>query len=347
MSDEHAQEPEGVPRSIAPSINTEKPSTSTESSKWNSPLVLAIIAGAIALLGNALGLIGGALTTHWKAQDDYKTETLRQQGNLVLEAIKTGNLNSSQENLRLIAKAKLLGDETKEAAILDALDAGIKPVLPSSNVAQPTPTSPALFDTTQNLSSQTSCLQQAGVKYVARYYAQSAWKQLTKAEAVQLSHAGIHIIPVYEDNPTTSNYFNADRGTQDATRAVAYAETQIGQPTGTVIFYVVEYDPADADIVGPIASYFNAVKAVHSSKYKIGVFGSGTVIQYLKSKNLVDFGWLASVSNWRGYSEVRNANAWDISQLNSGIGPCGIPVDPDVINGSLKIDEISFLVSQK
>src|SRR5438045_976761 len=79
-----------------------------------------------------------------------------------------------------------------------------------------------------------TCLQEESISFVGRYYSrttQISGKKLTAAEAELLSAAGLTIVAVYEDGPTSYSYFSASRGTADADGAVQQAEA-VGQPEG-------------------------------------------------------------------------------------------------------------------
>jgi hypothetical protein len=109
---------------------------------WNSPLVLAIIASAIGLIGNAVVAVGNWETATKKSADDLRMETLKQQSTLVLERIKTGDVDRARANLQLIAKPKLLGNKEMEAAILEATQPGpniLSPSLPAPVANQSPP----------------------------------------------------------------------------------------------------------------------------------------------------------------------------------------------------------------
>ena len=100
------------------------------------------------------------------------------------------------------------------------------------------------ISTNLNVGGQASCLQQAGIGFVFRYYSlttQQAQKRLTKAEADLLSAAGLQIGVVYEDKPDVVEYFSNARGQQDGRNAFRYA-SQLPQPTGSAIYFAVDYD---------------------------------------------------------------------------------------------------------
>ena len=180
-------------------------------------------------------------------------------------------------------------------------------------------------------SSSITCLQSEGISFVGRYYSRTTHiegKKLTASEAILLSQAGLEIVAVYEDGPTSASYFSAERGTEDGAGAIEQAQG-VGQPHGSVIYFTVDYDATEEDIAGPIAAYFSAVDAELRGMYDVGVYGSGAVCMAMLAGGLAKIAWLAQSTGWTGYSKVTD---WSIKQ-----GPeqsiCGLNSDSDVAHG--------------
>jgi hypothetical protein len=325
-------------------------------SSWSSPLVVAIIAGTIALLGNALALFGNGLTAYWKSDADLKIEALRQQGNLVLEAIKTGDTSRARENLQLIAKAKLLGNDTREVAILEALKDGLRPGLPPPSSNQPLTRAPftpetTMFDTPTNLTSQLACFKGMGVKYVARYYSsRDLPKRLTSEEAIALAQAGIKIIVVFLDRGTMPDKFSALIGKAHASAAIEHAQKIVRQPAGSAIFFAVDFDALERDVGDNIIPYFKAIRDVVQElpvdqRYKVGAYGSGSVITALLDGGLIDYSWLSAPLGWRGSREFQRSGNWDFQQLPAEEERCGAFMDRNLIRPGLDIERVAFAVA--
>lgn len=175
-----------------------------------------------------------------------------------------------------------------------------------------------------------SCLKQNGIDFVARYYSRTTKnsnKRLSLEEATALNQADIALIAVYEDNPTSKDYFSSDRGKSDGKSAYAYAQ-DINQPSQSAIYFAVDYDATSQDIQGPIKEYFQGVfdglKNSSDSKpiYKIGVYGSGACCDYLrKNLNFVEFSWLAESTGWLN---SKTYNTWNIKQSIATTSLCGL-----------------------
>ena len=106
-------------------------------SRWSSPLVLAVLAAAIAALGNAAAtLLTGReqieLETT-KAAQARNTEETKAEAARILEMIKTGDPDKAAENLKFLVEAGLISDALRRASIekfLTERKAGQGPALP-------------------------------------------------------------------------------------------------------------------------------------------------------------------------------------------------------------------------
>jgi len=154
--------------------------------------------------------------------------------------------------------------------------------------------------------------------FVARYYRDPAsrWPTLSAAEAQMLSGAGVKLVAVWESHSQRPDYFSYDSGYADAQAAYRQAKA-LGQPTGSAIYFAVDYSAPEADIRGVVDAYFrgvyNGLLAASGGRleYKIGVYGSGAVCDYLKRARLVQYAWLSNSTAWSGYDRFTD---WDIRQ---------------------------------
>jgi hypothetical protein len=172
--------------------------------------------------------------------------------------------------------------------------------------------------------SQISDLVKSGVTHVGRYLGSStSWKSISKAEADALKSAGLQIVSILEKAPTKVGYFTATQGKQDAIDAYNYAQA-IGQPTGTAIYFTVDYDAQDSDF-DEILTYFQAVKA-NLKGYVIGAYGSYSVLNFLHSKNVATY-YMQTLA-WSGGKKCTFIN---IYQSTNDKTLNGIDIDDDIL----------------
>ena len=152
----------------------------------------------------------------------------------------------------------------------------------------------------------TSCIATAGMKFVVRYYSNSSSKNLSRAEAVALSNAGLQVAVVYEDF-SELKFLSSTFGDHNAAKALQLA-SEIGQPAGSAIYFAVDFDPALADVQGPVTDYFSAVGkalAVAPTRYAVGVYGSGLTCRIIRDAGLATFTWLTGSAGFRESDKFR------------------------------------------
>lgn len=169
------------------------------------------------------------------------------------------------------------------------------------------------------------------VFFIARYYSRTtkiAGKKITPAEAQLISERGFKIVAVYEDLPTTADYFSADRGKADAEGAMQQASL-IGQPKGSAIYFAVDYNAQPEDISGPIKDYFEAIAATLGDAYPAGIYGPGSACDAMLKCGYVKYAWLSQSTGFDGYNTF---TGWCINQ-----GPetsvSGLNSDVDIARG--------------
>lgn len=169
--------------------------------------------------------------------------------------------------------------------------------------------------------SQINTLKSNGVNTVGRYLSHSSWKGLSVGEVANIKVAGLQIFSIYESNPTKVSYFTADKGKSDAIDAISLAKS-LGQPEGTAIYFTVDYDANSADLPA-ILAYFKAVKT-NLTGYKVGAYGSYTVLNYLHDNNAADY-WFQTVA-WSSGQHCSFLNIYQF-QCDKTLG--GVSVDYD------------------
>lgn len=183
-------------------------------------------------------------------------------------------------------------------------------------------------------SARLQTLLNGGYTFVARYLGGNY--ALTATEKTTITNGGLYIVSIWESgSPTSSSYFTTTQGTTDATNAITAAQA-IGQPSGTPIYFTVDYDASDSDVSGAIKNYLKAVKSVFIDQgypYALGLYGSGAVLTYYK--NTFTYTWLAGATGWRGSSTYTD---WALKQHDNntalGSGSGSITIDKDDSNGA-------------
>jgi hypothetical protein len=170
-----------------------------------------------------------------------------------------------------------------------------------------------VIDTNDNVSAQLGNLKNRGVDTIGRYYSSSAWKRITKQEAVDISRAGMKIFVIFENDgdPQLTN----DNGVFHAQIAATQAQA-IGQPEGTAIYFALEHLPSGykkADIKA-IKNYMTGVKQGLNGKYKLGAYSDGAACDALLSSGICDYAWLSASLSFEGSRDFLASNRWSLAQ---------------------------------
>jgi Rv2525c-like, glycoside hydrolase-like domain/Hemopexin len=143
------------------------------------------------------------------------------------------------------------------------------------------------------------------VTFVGRYLSKGQ-ASLSPAEVTAIHNAGLKIFSIQQHCNNAAAFFDGPTGTNHATEAIQKARA-LGQPTGTPIYFAVDYDPYVAwpaqpapcaapasagSSVANVMAYFQAVSAEFAAEgkpYSIGVYGSGKLLTDLQAAGLVDY----------------------------------------------------------
>ena len=154
--------------------------------------------------------------------------------------------------------------------------------------------------------------------FVGRYYRDptSRWPALSAAEAQLVSSSGMKLVALWEFHSHRRDYFSYASGYADAAAAYRQAKA-IGQPAGSAIYFAVDFNASQPDITGPVDQYFRGIAAGltatggQNPEYRVGVYGSGAVCDYLKRAGLAEYAWLSNSTAWAGYDSFAD---WNIRQ---------------------------------
>jgi hypothetical protein len=188
------------------------------------------------------------------------------------------------------------------------------------------------FDAARDCGRFADRIKAANVDFVARYYSHTVSKNLSASEAQLLSRVGLKLVAVWESQGDHVSFFTRLQGVDDGTSAYNLA-MQVGQPSGSPIYFGVDCDPLQQDVAAAIIPYFQGVAAGFntmghgSPAYAVGVYGSGLVCSTLMRMGLATHTWLANAMGWQG---SRTYQDWQIKQhLPGDPFSLGFQVDPD------------------
>lgn len=166
-----------------------------------------------------------------------------------------------------------------------------------------------------------TAMKNAGVKFVCRYLSHdTTGKNLTEAEAKQLSSADIWIVVVWESSAkrTLSGYA---AGVADAKAAEAQAKA-CEMPAGRPIYFAVDFD-ASSGQQAAINSYLDGAASV-LGRGRVGLYAGYYVIKRAFDAGKIAYGWQTYA--WSG-------GHWDsraqLQQYSNGHRLNGVGIDYD------------------
>ena len=206
---------------------------------------------------------------------------------------------------------------------------------PQTPTPTPTPSNATNgIDTATDVSGIVDCLRGKGILFVGRYFSTYDWKVIKKEEAQKISGADIYIVSIWQESANYPEYFSYNQGKSDGKNAFKYS-AEIGQTPNTPVYFAVDFD-ATSEHKQRILDYFRGVKDGYGEylkeygiNYKIGVYGSYWVLNWLKEQGIATYFYQAYASGWSG---GENNNPWpdyDIRQVTTPQTLCGIEVDHD------------------
>lgn len=195
------------------------------------------------------------------------------------------------------------------------------------------------------------------VDYVGRYLtgtvgsgAEEVPKNLTRSEAQRIVDAKLHLIPIYQDNYPTVDYFTKSQGQKDA-RLAMKAAADLGLPAGTVIYFAIDMDMTDEQITSNGLPYFRGITSILNNGdvenyYVPGVYGTRNVSTRLSLEAGSVYSYVSNMSTGfsgnLGFSQPLN---WSFDQFfEDASGASGVPAI-DYVNVSHADEGVTALGS--
>lgn len=181
-----------------------------------------------------------------------------------------------------------------------------------------------VIDCPWDLTQHAGRLKADGVEVAIRYYnhansSRLPQKRIERSEYDTLLDAGLSLAIVFQQTGGASGHIedlDSDSGIKDAERALSLAGTY-GQPENSAIYFAVDHDYYIAEHLTSIKAYFQSVSKTLKGKYRVGVYGSGTVGKSVRDAGFADFIWLAAGIGWSGTKSLLKTDQWALYQLDS------------------------------
>ena len=159
-----------------------------------------------------------------------------------------------------------------------------------------------------------------------------------RQEVKNIENAGLSVFPIYQDGGYELNYFkDPSQGSVDAQTAILAAE-RIGIPSGTTIYFAVDFDCYSYQIDTFIIPYFEQIHMIFFSStndknYKVGIYAPRYVCTKVYEAGLASKSFVADMSTGfscnLGYSMPKNWAFDQFCELNSFSSSPSFPLDKD------------------
>jgi Domain of unknown function (DUF1906) len=176
-----------------------------------------------------------------------------------------------------------------------------------------------------------------GINTIIRYYDHEdetlPGKTLRRAERDLIMVNGFKVAVVFQHHNDRFTSFTAQRGRQDAERALALAHEN-SQLKGSAVYFGVDGAWRTSYELTNIIAYFREAKTrLADAGYRVGVYGSGLVCNALQTSGLANLCWLAAPTWWPEFHDYYPTKQWRLVQLPT-TRCAGRSVDFNLANGA-------------
>lgn len=188
-------------------------------------------------------------------------------------------------------------------------------------------------------------LQSQGYTHFGRYLVNTPGpldlnKALRRNEISTILGGGGKIWPIFQTGGDNPAHFTAKRGREVAEEA-SNAAWAYRIPAGSVIYFAVDFDVLDEEIIDRILPYFAALNAAMPnsllSTYRVGVYAPRLVCQRVTEAGLAVYSWASDMSEAfsgnKGFLLPPNWTFDQIHELDIGTGNGAIRIDRNVVSG--------------
>jgi len=125
------------------------------------------------------------------------------------------------------------------------------------------------------------------------------------------------IAVTFQQRQNQSADFNKTKGRAAGGRALDLAINTINQPEDSAIYFSVDRDFISVADLNKVDKFFEGVNETFAdagASHVIGAYGSGKVLDRLRTAGLAKFFWLAQSTGWSGFQAFKNSGRWHLLQ---------------------------------
>jgi peptidoglycan hydrolase-like protein with peptidoglycan-binding domain len=164
-------------------------------------------------------------------------------------------------------------------------------------------------------------------------------KKIQDGELAVIFGAGLRVFPIFQAGGDSLPYFSSAQGEADAATAYSAARA-FGFKRGTTIYFAVDFDAQQDDVVNRVVPYFqgiNTVMARNGNFYQVGIYGARNTCSIVSAQGLAALSFVSGMSTgFSGNLGFRLPTNWAFNQIleyTAGTGTGAIAIDKDVQSG--------------
>ena len=177
-------------------------------------------------------------------------------------------------------------------------------------------------------------LKSYGYTVVGRYLTGSS-KGLKDDEPKRILDNGLSFFPIFQETlyTDTVSKYNYNLGVSDANKAVNRA-MELGIPSGTIIYFAIDFDPIDSEISSYVIPYFNGINSA-IGQYKVGIYGTRNACTKVMGAGYAETCFVSDMSTgYSGNMGFKIPNNWNLDQFHE--------YSVTTASGSWDIDKVSY-----
>ncbi|MBZ4487140.1 DUF1906 domain-containing protein [Microbacterium sp. cx-55] len=186
-------------------------------------------------------------------------------------------------------------------------------------------------------------LRSAGYQYFGRYLTNAIDhnpdKCIKDGEVANIFAAGGRLFPLFQTGGGSASHFTEERAAEVAEEA-ANAAWAYRIPENSVIYFSVDYDAYDWEVMASIIPYFQVVNNLLSTfgrNYRVGIYGPRNVCKRVSAAGLAVYSFVSDMSTGYtgnlGHSLPSNWAFDQIQTLTVGSGASGTEIDKNIVSG--------------
>lgn len=190
-----------------------------------------------------------------------------------------------------------------------------------------------------------------GYTHIGRYLVGSE-KYITAWELDGLRAAGLKLVPIHQRFNNSVEVMTFSNGKMHGREAAARCRL-LGLPSGSTVYFTVDFDPVGESISGSVVDYFRgvneAIKEVINGGISVGVYGTRNVCEVILGEGLAESAFVAGMSTgYSGNMGFRMPQSWSYNQIaetKESFAGAMISIDRDVVSAKAEAIDLSGVVS--